>query len=61
MVINLSRWTIVRGDKVEVVDGPEKGKQGTVLKVLRAQNRVIIEGVNVVRVWPQCRPHLMTL
>lgn len=39
----------MRGDKVEVINGPEKGKQGTVLKVLRAQNRVVIEGVNVVR------------
>jgi hypothetical protein len=44
-----NRWTIFRGDKVEVINGPEKGKQGTVLKVLRAQNRVVIEGVNVVR------------
>ncbi len=33
---------------MEVINGPEKGKQGTVLKVLRAQNRVVIEGVNVV-------------
>lgn len=33
---------------MEVINGPEKGKQGTVLKVLREQNRVIIEGVNVV-------------
>lgn len=31
------------------MNGPEKGKQGTVLKVIRAQNRVVIEGVNVVR------------
>lgn len=45
----LYRWTILRGDKVEVISGPERGKQGTVLKVLRDENRVIIEGVNVVR------------
>lgn len=46
---NNRRWTIFKGDKVEVINGPEKGKQGTVLKVLRAQNRVVVEGVNVVR------------
>ena len=44
-----TRWTILKGDKVEVINGPEKGKQGTVLKVLRDQNRVVIEGVNVRR------------
>jgi len=46
--IGFDRWNVVRGDKVEVINGPEKGKQGTVLKVIRAQNRVIIEGVNIV-------------
>lgn len=35
---------------MEVISGPEKGKQGTVLKVLREKNRVIIEGVNVVSI-----------
>lgn len=42
------RWKVLKGDKVEVISGPEKGKQGTVLKVLREKNRVIVEGVNVV-------------
>jgi transcription antitermination factor NusG len=44
------RWKVFKGDKVEVISGPEKGKQGTVLKVLREKNRVIIEGVNVVSI-----------
>lgn len=42
------RWNIVRGDQVEVISGPEKGNQGKVLAVLRKDNRVIIEGVNLV-------------
>ena len=46
---HIHRWTILKGDQVEVINGPEKGKQGTVLKVLRAANRLIIEGVNVRR------------
>jgi large subunit ribosomal protein L24 len=32
-----------------VIRGPEKGKEGKVLKVLRKKNRVIIENVNLVR------------
>lgn len=29
--------------------GPDKGKQGKVLRVIRPKNRLIVEGVNVVR------------
>lgn len=29
--------------------GPDKGKQGKVVKVIRAKNRLVVEGVNVVR------------
>lgn len=37
---------IRKGDLVEVISGGDKGKQGKVLEVLVAQNRVIVEGVN---------------
>ena len=36
------------GDKVQVIAGKDKGKQGEVLQVLRKENRVIVEGVNIV-------------
>ena len=36
------------GDKVQVIAGKDKGKQGEVLQVLVKENRVIVEGVNVV-------------
>ena len=36
------------GDTVQVIAGKDKGKQGEVLQVLRKENRVIVEGVNVV-------------
>ncbi|OMJ89360.1 hypothetical protein SteCoe_8455 [Stentor coeruleus] len=39
-------WNIVRGDKVEVISGKDKGKQGTVLMVKRKFNTVIVSGVN---------------
>ena len=37
------------GDKVIVIAGSNKGKEGTIKKVLRQENRVIIEGVNLVK------------
>ena len=40
---------ILRGDKVHVVNGIHKGKAGVVQAVIRKQNRVIVEGVNLVR------------
>ena len=36
------------GDKVIVIAGSNKGKVGTIKKVLRDSNRVIVEGVNIV-------------
>ena len=37
------------GDNVRVITGSNKGKEGKVLKVLRKENRVIVDGVNVVK------------
>jgi large subunit ribosomal protein L24 len=36
------------GDTVEVIAGNDKGKQGEVLQVLAKQDKVIVEGVNMV-------------
>lgn len=37
------------GDKVKVITGTNKGKEGKVSKVLRNESRVIVEGVNIVK------------
>ena len=37
------------GDKVVVIAGNDKGKEGKISHVLRAENRVVVEGVNVVK------------
>ena len=37
------------GDKVVVISGKDKGKEGKIVKTLREQNRVVVEGVNVVK------------
>lgn len=38
-----------KGDKVIVISGKDKGKEGTITKVLRDKNKVTIEGVNVAK------------
>lgn len=40
---------IKKGDKVVVLTGRDKGKAGEVLKVLPAESRVVVQGVNVVK------------
>jgi large subunit ribosomal protein L24 len=40
---------IKRNDKVEVIAGKDKGKQGRVLRVLGDKNRLLVEGVMMVK------------
>jgi large subunit ribosomal protein L24 len=40
---------IRKGDDVIVLTGRDKGKKGSVLKVLPSDGRVIVQGVNVVK------------
>ena len=37
------------GDNVSVITGSNKGKEGKVLNVLRKDNRVVVDGVNIVK------------
>ena len=43
------KFKIKKGDKVVVVTGRDKGKSGEVLRVLREENRVLVQGVNMVK------------
>jgi len=36
-------------DKVKIIAGKDKGKIGKVLKVLLEKNKIIVEGVNIVK------------
>ncbi|MFM8483013.1 MAG: 50S ribosomal protein L24, partial [Actinomycetota bacterium] len=40
---------IKKGDEVRVISGKDKGKSGTVSRVLPDSNKVIVDGVNVVK------------
>ncbi|MGL5692502.1 MAG: 50S ribosomal protein L24 [Peptostreptococcaceae bacterium] len=39
---------VKKGDTVVVIAGKDKGKKGTVVKVMPKANRVLVEGVNVI-------------
>lgn len=38
-----------KGDKVVVLTGKDKGKTGEVVKVLPKENRLVVQGVNMVK------------
>jgi len=38
-----------KDDTVEVIAGKDKGKRGRILKVLRDKDRVVVDGVNIVK------------
>jgi large subunit ribosomal protein L24 len=37
------------GDKVIVITGKDKGKEGKITKVLRDENKVVVEGLNIAK------------
>jgi large subunit ribosomal protein L24 len=43
------KFHVKKGDRVEVISGDHKGSQGTILTVQTAKQRVLIEGVNMIR------------
>ncbi len=40
---------IKKGDRVVLITGKDKGKQGEVLKVLPSESRVLVQGINTVK------------
>ena len=44
-----AKFKIRKGDRVVVISGRDKGRSGDVLRVLRDQNRLIVQGVNMVK------------
>lgn len=39
---------VKKGDTVEILAGKDKGKKGKILKVFPDENRVIVEGINII-------------
>ena len=45
----MAKLKIRKGDHVVVITGKDKGKKGEVLKVMPAENRVIVKGIAMVK------------
>lgn len=41
--------SIKKGDKVQIISGKDRGKQGTVLRAFPAESKIIVEGVAIVK------------
>jgi len=46
LVEPIKEWTIYRGDKVQIMKGKDKGKQGIVNYIVTERNWVTVEGLN---------------
>jgi large subunit ribosomal protein L24 len=47
--VSAKKFRIKRGDRVVVLTGRDRGRQGEVLRVLRKEDRLIVQGVNMVK------------
>ena len=45
----MKKFHIRKGDKVKVLSGEDKGKEGTVLEMVTSAGKAIVEGINVVK------------
>jgi len=45
----LHKFKLKKEDTVEVIAGKDKGKRGKILKIAREADRVVVEGVNIVK------------
>jgi large subunit ribosomal protein L24 len=45
----MRKFHVKRGDEVVVIAGTEKGKRGKLISVLREKERVIVEGVKMIK------------
>ena len=43
------KFKIKKGDKVVVIAGKDKGKQGDVLQIITDENRAVVSGINVAK------------
>lgn len=45
----MAKLHVKKGDKVQVISGKDKGKQGVILAAYPAKERVVVEGVNIIK------------
>ena len=45
----MSKFHVKKGDHVTVISGKEKGKSGKIIAILPAKERVIVEGLQMIK------------
>ena len=45
----MKKFKLKTGDEVIVIAGKDKGRKGRILKIIKAKDRVIVEGVNIIK------------
>lgn len=45
----MAKFKIKKGDVVKILAGESKGEQGRVIRMIPKMNRVVVEGVNVIK------------
>jgi len=49
MTAAVHKFKLKKEDTVEVIAGKDKGKRGRILKIFRDKDRIVVEGVNLVK------------
>jgi len=47
--MKINKMKIKKGDNVLIIAGKDKGKKGKVIKALPKKNKVVVEGLNVIK------------
>jgi len=45
----MKKFKIKTGDEVIVIAGKDKGEKGRILKIYKSKDRVLVEGVNIIK------------
>ena len=45
----MKKIKIKKGDKIKITCGEHKGSEGKVVKILKEKNKLVVEGINIVK------------
>ena len=45
----MAKFKVKKGDQVKVLAGESKGKEGRIVRVITKMNRVVVEGLNMIK------------
>ena len=49
MAVIVHKFKLKKEDNVQVIAGKDKGKTGRILKIMRDKDRILVQGVNIVK------------